>query len=316
MKKQLPLSLFVSLIGISLVIIGTLVAFLLLGQRQDPRQQAAVPGGQVEVALSPATKSLQKGESATLTISLDTKRTAIAGLAVRVTYPLVTSNPTLLTASNPTPLLAQNDSNWSCSVVMSEVKVDRVNIDLGCLYLGKSGYSTETAKPIASFTLTAGTAQTTTPVTLTFDSENTVATPLGGNTDIAALPTATSVITVQAQETSPDPTKTPTPTATPSPTPPPSPTPLAGLASCNQTCLANRDCQGELICFEGRCRANRCSQDTSCQCRDLDVANQTNTQTLPNSGAVTTTYWLLALGGLFILAALSLVISRLEAPPE
>lgn len=309
LENRSPTSIIIAMGGVIVICIGVIAGLILTGQSQDPRQEAATASGTVEIAMSPSTHTLRSGESTTITVSLNTKGVAISGVAARVTYPITSGNANILVASNPTPLINQNDDTWSCQVASTRVLADRVNIDLGCLYISDDGYTNQAATPLHSFTVTAGATTATTPITLTFENNYTVVTPKSGTEDIAAIPTTNSVITVQASGTTTSPTPRATNTPTPSPTSvaaTPTPTPLAGLAACNQTCVANRDCQANLSCISGRCRANRCANDTTCQCRDLDVAGQTNTSTLPESGSVTITGILIGVGLLYVLAGTSL----------
>ncbi len=62
---------------------------------------------------------------------------------------------------------------------------------------------------------------------------------------------------------SPSPSPTSTPTTVPTPTPTPTPTPLA---SCNNSCTANSDCSGSMICNSGMCRNPSCTATANCVC--------------------------------------------------
>lgn len=281
--------------------VGVIIALVLSSNSVDPRKNASVPGGTVEVSISPTSRTLAAGESTTLTVTLDTKGTPISGIAARIAYPFSGTQP-LLTASNPNPIINQQDSNWDCQVVSTTVGTNVVQIDLGCLYIAQSGFISSTPITLESFTVTAGTATTATPFTLAFEPGSTVVTAKSNGEDIAAIPTSSSVITVSAGSTSP--TASPTPTSSPTPmvTATPTPTTAPGLAVCNQTCIASRDCTSGLSCVSGRCRSTRCENDTTCLCSDYDVASASGTTALPNSGSVTTTTLLLLLGSLFIIS--------------
>ena len=282
--------------------VGVIIALVLSSKSVDPRKNASVPGGTVEISINPASRTLNPGESTTLTVTLDTKGTPISGIAARVSYPFTDTVP-ILTASDPNPLISQRDSNWSCQVVSTTVGTNVIQIDLGCLYVAQSGFISSTPIPLHSFTVTAGTPTVVTPFTLSFEPASTVVTSKETGEDIAAIPRNTSVITVSAATATATPTRAASPTPTPTPTIDPAsptltPTPVAGLAVCNQACIATRDCESGLSCLSGRCRLERCSNDTTCLCNDLNVASQSGTTELPDSGSVTYTMLLILIGSL------------------
>jgi len=292
--------------------IGVIIALVVSSSSVDPRKSASVPGGTVEVSLSPSSRTLNPGESTTVTVTLDTKGTPISGIAVRVLYPFSGTVPAM-TASNPNPLISQRDSNWSCQVVSTTVDTNVVKIDLGCLYVAQEGFISSTPIPLESFTLTAGSVSVSTPYTLSFEPASTVVTSKATGEDIAAIPTNTSIITVSATTAA---TPTPTPTPTIGVTATPTPTSVPGLAVCNQTCIATRDCESGLSCLSGRCRTERCANDTTCLCTDYNVASQSGTTELPDSGGVTYTMLLILIGSLLTISGGSYFLYAFNKPYE
>lgn len=292
--------------------IGVIIALVVSSSSVDPRKSASVPGGTVEVSLSPTARTLNPGESTTVTVTLDTKGTPISGIAVRVLYPFSGTVPAM-TASNPNPLISQRDSNWSCQVVSTTVDTNVVKIDLGCLYVAQAGFISSTPIPLESFTLTAGSVSVSTPYTLSFEPASTVVTSKATGEDIAAIPTNTSIITVSATTAA---TPTPTPTPTIGVTATPTPTSIPGLAVCNQTCIATRDCESGLSCLSGRCRTERCANDTTCLCTDYNVASQSGTTELPDSGGVTYTMLLILIGSLLTISGGSYFLYAFNKPYE
>jgi len=292
--------------------IGVIIALVVSSSSVDPRKSASVPGGTVEVSLSPTARTLNPGESTTVTVTLDTKGTPISGIAVRVLYPFSGTVPAM-TASNPNPLISQRDSNWSCQVVSTTVDTNVVKIDLGCLYVAQAGFISSTPIPLESFTLTAGSVGVSTPYTLSFEPASTVVTSKATGEDIAAIPTNTSIITVSATTAA---TPTPTPTPTIGVTATPTPTSIPGLAVCNQTCIATRDCESGLSCLSGRCRTERCANDTTCLCTDYNVASQSGTTELPDSGGVTYTMLLILIGSLLTISGGSYFLYAFNKPYE
>ncbi|HNQ16808.1 MAG TPA: hypothetical protein PKJ26_02500 [Candidatus Woesebacteria bacterium] len=307
-----PKAIIITLGGILIMSIGVIIALVVSSSSVDPRKSASVPGGTVEVSLSPTARTLNPGESTTVTVTLDTKGTPISGIAVRVLYPFSGTVPAM-TASNPNPLISQRDSNWSCQVVSTTVDTNVVKIDLGCLYVAQAGFISSTPIPLESFTLTAGSVGVSTPYTLSFEPASTVVTSKATGEDIAAIPTNTSIITVSATTAA---TPTPTPTPTIGVTATPTPTSIPGLAVCNQTCIATRDCESGLSCLSGRCRTERCANDTTCLCTDYNVASQSGTTELPDSGGVTYTMLLILIGSLLTISGGSYFLYAFNKPYE
>ncbi len=311
-----PKAIIITLGGILIMSVGVIVALVVSSSSVDPRKSASVPGGTVEVSLSPSARTLNSGESTTVTVTLDTKGTPISGIAVRVLYPFSGTVPSM-TASNPNPLIAQRDSNWSCQVVSTTVDTNVVKIDLGCLYVAQDGFISSTPIPLESFTLTAGSVSVSTPYTLSFEPASTVVTSKASGEDIAAIPTNSSIITVSAATAAtPSPTIGVTATPTPTISTTATPTPISGLAVCNQTCIATRDCESGLSCLNGRCRTERCANDTTCLCTDYNVASQSGTTELPDSGSVTYTTLLIVIGSLLTISGGSYFLYAFNKPYE
>jgi hypothetical protein len=61
----------------------------------------------------------------------------------------------------------------------------------------------------------------------------------------------------------PTPSPTPTPPPTPSPTPSPSPAPKK---TCRQACGGDNDCEGSLVCDNGKCVNSECRGELDCVC--------------------------------------------------
>ena len=299
--------------GIGIVALGIVIALILSSQNQDNREAASVANGPVKISISPTSRELKINETTTFTVFINTQSKIISGTSVRLSYPYSGQTP-LLTASNPVPLIQQNDTNWQCQVAKTTVAEATVNIDLGCIYSSQTGYSNNTNVPLFSFTLKAGSTATTSPITLTFDQQRTIVADKVTNEDIAAIPASSASVTVSGggQTATPSPTSSPAATATPTKTPTitttPTPTPTSSSSdgySCNHSCTANRDCQADLACIDSACRNPKCSSDTSCGCENKNVAAETATTALPQSGGPPYIVWLSILGGLFIFSGLS-----------
>ena len=328
--------------GVLLLAVGVGAAVLLSSQSQDSRKQAAVEGGPVQISITPTTKTIGVGETSTFTTLINTQGRLISAITVRLSYTYSGSAP-LLSASNPTPLIQQQtNTSWNCMIAKTTVAEGKVNIDLGCTSSDTTGYSNSTNTPLFSVALTAGQTPTTTPIVLAFDPALTIVTDKQTAEDIAAIPSSSAAITIAgaAATATPIPSSTPTPsptapaaaTATPSPTrsatantptpsptgqatstttPTPTPTNTASSTtnySCNHTCSANQDCQSDLACLNGYCRDPRCPTDTTCQCQNKNVASESGTSTLPESGGAPYAIWLSILGGLLIFSSINFAI--------
>jgi len=315
----------ISLIGLGIVMLGVIVAMVLSTQNQDQRKDASVADGQVKVSIAPSSREINVNETTTLTTFIDTQNKKISGLAVRLSFPFTGQTPPL-TASNPTPLIQQNDPNWQCQVSKTTVATSVVNIDFGCIYSAQTGYSSDKNVPLFSFSLKAGDKPTTAPISLSFDPQQTIVVDKASGQDIAAVPAGTAAISILGQAVNtptPTPTRSPNPTATPTPpaatptptasnrqsnpTPTITPTPTtqpSGL-SCNQVCIATRDCASHLTCSNGYCKNAKCPSDNTCQCAGKDVAKESSTSALPVSGGPSHTIWLSIIGGLLIFSGLS-----------
>ena len=307
----------IGMLTLGIIALGIVTALLLSTQNQDSRKDASVGNGTVELSVSPTTKNIAPDESSSFTVSLNTNGKVIGALSARLSYPFSGAAPQI-TASNPNVV----NSQWTCNIKKTEIKTSQVNIDVGCTASGNPpAYSNTTAAPLFSFTVTAGQTATTTPITIAFDTTQTIAVDANNN-DIAMIPRTNAVINVTGSSVAPTATPTPTraaasPTATPTPTtatagPTATPTPTTASDSnsthnysCNHTCTANRDCQSDLACLSGYCRDPRCSSDTSCDCDNLDVASKTNTTSLPKSGGVSYTILLSILGGLLVFSGIN-----------
>lgn len=232
--NRVILTALVTVVGIGGIISGA----ILIRNRQDIREKAAVPNGKAEVSLSPSSGSYDVGETFPVSINFNTGTTstgfsAISGISVRVTYPYSGSTPAI-SASNvniSSGLLASGD--WSCPTNTVTESGGNVNIDIACANISATGYTATTDTLLATFDLTVNQTPSTLPFVVRFDSSNSVVTSWSNGEDILTLPqsvgsysiggssnvtpTVTSVVTPTGTITI-TPTKTLTGTTTPSPT--------------------------------------------------------------------------------------------------
>jgi hypothetical protein len=315
-KNQKQRNLYFGVAGLTIVVIGLILAKLFSNQEQDVRNQASTGTGTAEVALTPPKLSLTGGETGSMTISFNTKGQLISGISLRVQYHFVGNEPELV-ASDLVDIIKNNDSNWNCAVKQINTQSQVVQIDLGCLYQSQKGYKTNNTQTLATFKLTANANAEESVYTLTFDHEETIMTLKSTGEDVAAIPQNTATVNVIVGDNRTANTPTPTMTSdTPTPTQQqsnvsPDKT-QAGTLICEQTCQANRDCIDNLACLDDHCRDPRCPDDTTCQCKDRDVAKENNANDLPHSGSIDYTLISLVLGGLFAMGGTSLLAYNLS----
>ncbi len=334
-QRSLLTYIVTGLAGIGLIVFGVLIARVFINYPTENRSDASTDTGTVSVNISPATKTLNAGESSSVAISFDGGGKSISGLAVRLQYtaPLSGTTP-MLVASNLTPIITQTDSAWSCPVKSITTNGPTTTLDLGCLYQNTAGFIAGASTSLATFTITAGPNQTASPIIISFDPAATVITQKSNAQDIAATPQGSARISIVSTNPTATPTATPTttpsptptvtagnPTATPTPTITPTgvltatPTPgtsftssaTDGQKTCNQSCVTNRDCATNLSCAGGICRATRCPSDSSCGCQNQTVA----ADDLPDSGSVDMTWTLIIVGGLLIIGGGGLILSKI-----
>ncbi len=300
-----------------LLLVGLGAAKLLTSKQQDVRNQASTGTGTAEVKLSPTNITINQGETKPVTVSFNPQGQSISGVSVRIQYAFTGTTPQLK-AENIVPVITNSNSNWSCPVTQVNTLSNVVNVDIGCIYNSTEGFVRSTDTTLATFQLKASNDAQTNVYTLTFDPQSTIITLKTTGEDVAAIPQSVATVNISSNNQTPTNTPTPTsqaPTATPTPTLTQSnvttTTTTDGLA-CNQSCTANRDCASDLACLSGYCRSPRCPDDASCECNDKDVAKETGTTDLPNTGGIDYTLISLIIGFFFLVGGSSLLVYNLK----
>lgn len=232
----------VALLIIVVAIGGFVAGLVLLRQRQDLREEAAVPTGEAEVSIQPESGSFEVGDTISTSVFFDTANIAISGVAVRLTYPFSGSTPEVTVSSievNPS-LLGTGD--WTCPTQNSTQQGGNVVIDIACANTSAAGFTADTNTLLANVDLRINRAPATSPLVVSFDSASSIITRKSNNEDILLIPTSTGTYTIAgagteveatptpttAEEVTPTPTSTttltPTPTSTVSATATPTPT--------------------------------------------------------------------------------------------
>jgi len=194
---------------IAVAIGGFAAGLVLLKQRQELGQKAAVPGGQATVSFNPATGNYKVGDTITTNVYFNSAGIPISGVAVRISYPFNGATPEVTAASidvNPS-LLSSGD--WSCPTQNSSVQGNNVIIDIGCPNVSAAGFISSQNTLLATISLKINRVPEISPLVLRFDSNESVITRRSDNEDILLIPTSTGEYTIEGSVT---PTNSPTPT--------------------------------------------------------------------------------------------------------
>lgn len=215
---------------IILVAVGGFVAGLvLLRNNQDIRDEAAVPGGTATVSLEPATASYDVGEEFTSSVFFNPANVAISGVAVRLRYPYSGSDPEVTVESITINNSLLSGGDWTCPVKSSSQEGTEVVIDIACGNQTEAGFISNQNVKLADIRFSVNSEPAADPLTIRFDSAESIITDKASGQDILLIPSSTGSYTIgQANveptaapttaDTSPTPTTTTTLTATPSPT--------------------------------------------------------------------------------------------------
>ncbi|MBU0570083.1 hypothetical protein KKB40_04900 [Patescibacteria group bacterium] len=212
----------VALLIIAVAIGGFVAGLFLLNERQELREEAAVPGGTAEVSISPETGDYDVGDSIATSIYFNPANIAISGIAVRLTYPFsgVTPEVTVADISVNSSLLSSGD--WTCPTQNSIQQGGNVVIDIACANTSALGFVANTNTLLANVTLLINRPPEVSPFIIRFDPALSVITKKSDNSDILLIPTSTgSYDIVGAGVVEPTPTEAVgvSPTSVISPTP-------------------------------------------------------------------------------------------------
>ncbi|KKQ45639.1 MAG: hypothetical protein US62_C0011G0003 [Candidatus Woesebacteria bacterium GW2011_GWA1_37_8] len=208
-----------------LVAIGGFVAgLILLRDRQDIGEQAAVPGGRATVTFNPSTGNYKVGDSIQTAVYFNTDNIAISGVAVKVLYPFSGTTPEVTVTSitvNPT-LLSSGD--WSCPTQETKVEGSNVVINISCTVgTAALGYTNNVDTLLANLSLRVQRVPPTSPLVLRFDPVESVVTRRSDNQDVLLVPVSSGSFNIEGAG-APSGTATPTVRATGSVTTTPTPT--------------------------------------------------------------------------------------------
>lgn len=227
----------VSLVVIVVAIGGFVAGLLLLRQRQELREEAAVPGGQAEVSLFPETGTFDIGDTFPVSIYFNTANIAISGISVRLIYPYSGTTPELVADNIEINSTLLSSGDWTCPTRNVAAQGGTTNIDIACANISAAGFATNANTLLATFDFTVERVPAINPVVVRFDPSQSVITQKSDGQDILLIPTSTGTYTVSgaAPIATPTPTGVVTPTAVATPTPTPTttltPTPTSTVSA-------------------------------------------------------------------------------------
>lgn len=212
-----------SLLVVVFAIVGIVIGVKLVRESQELREEAAVPEGQAEVSLFPATGTFEVGDSFPVSVYFNSSGVPISGVSVRLTYPYSGATPEFIASGIEINSSLLTSGDWTCPTRNVTAEGGTVNIDIACGNLSYTGFTTTTNTLLATFTFLVQRTPTVDPVIVRFDPDPNISsvTRKIDNRDILNIPTSTGEYSVLGVVpiTSPTATPTTTPITTPSPTP-------------------------------------------------------------------------------------------------
>ncbi len=225
----------VALLIIVVAVGGFVAGLYLLKEKTNLQQEAAVPGGQAEVSISPSTGNFDSGQTIDTNVSFNPANIPISGVAVRLTYPFTGQSPEVTVSSIEVSSSLTSTGDWTCPTQTNTQQNGNVIIDIACANTSASGFTANTDTLLANVKLQVNRAPASQPLVLRFDPALSVITRKSDNQDILLIPTSTGSFTIGgAQSTAtPSPRLSTTVTATPrlSATVSPTRTPSSSLSA-------------------------------------------------------------------------------------
>ena len=207
----------VALLIIVVAVGGFVAGLFLLNERQELREEAAVPDGVAEVSISPETDSLEIGDSVTTSVYFNPANIAVSGVAVRLTYPFTGITPEIAVSdiSINSSLLSTGD--WTCPTQNSVQQGGSIVIDIACANTSAAGFVANTNTLLANVTLKVDRAPQVSPLVVRFDPALSIITKKSDNSDILLIPVSSGSYEIAGAgvvEETPAPTDSPEPTVT------------------------------------------------------------------------------------------------------
>lgn len=209
-----------ALLLVIFAVIGSVAGIILLRQRTDLEEEAAVPEGDAEVSIFPTEGTFEIGDTFPVSVFFNTKNIAINGIAVKLNYPYGGATPEFVTSDIEINSVLQSSGEWTCPTKNVSAQAGTVTIEIACSNISASGYSTNTETLFATFNLSIERAPAFDPLVVRFDNQSSISPLIGPGSDILLIPQSTGTYTVSGSQ----PVATATPTDVPDGTPTTQPT--------------------------------------------------------------------------------------------
>ena len=215
-----PRKIFVTVLIVLVAVGGFVAGLFLLRDRQEVREEAAVPGGQAKVSLKPESGSFNVGDSVNLEVYFNPANIPISGVAVRLTYPFSGDNPEVSVSSIQVSQTLLTSGDWTCPTQESTQSGNNVVINIACANTSAPGFTSNSDTLLANVSLQVNRAPSVSPFVVRFDQVESIITRKTDNTDILLIPTSTGSYSIAGAGTqlSPTPTTKVTVTTTVTPT--------------------------------------------------------------------------------------------------
>jgi hypothetical protein len=208
--KKIAVAVLIILVAVG----GFVTGLILLKENTNLSEQAAVPGGQAQVSISPSSGNFQVGDTIETTVLFNTSNISISGIAVRLVYPFSGNTPEVSVESIDLNNTLMSTGDWTCPTKTFSEQGSNVIIDIGCGNISASGFSSNADTALARIKLKVNRTPATQPLLIRFDPSLSVITRRSDNRDILLIPASTGSFTIGSGAT-----LTPTASQTATPTP-------------------------------------------------------------------------------------------------
>lgn len=213
-----PRKIAVTVLIILVAISGFVAGLFLLRERQEFREEAAVPGGQAKVTLKPETGNYNVGDSINLEVYFNPANIPISGVAVQLKYPFSGASPEVSVSSIQVNQTLLSSGDWTCPSQESTQSGANVLINIGCANTSSAGFVSNSDTLLANVSLQINRAPSVSPFVVSFDPAESIITRKADNQDILLIPVSTGTYSIAGAGTSASPTPTTQVTLSPSPT--------------------------------------------------------------------------------------------------
>lgn len=203
----------VALLIIVVAIGGFVAGLVLIRQRQDLEDEAAVEGGQATVSITPQTGSYEVGDSITVSVHFNPSNIAISSVGVRLAYPFTGVTPEITVSEidiNPSFI---SSAYWTCPT-QTDPRLEGGNVvfDIACANTSSAGFTANADTLLANITLFVERPlpANINPLILRFDASTSMITRESDKQDILLIPQSTGSYTISSTGAQATATLTPT----------------------------------------------------------------------------------------------------------